>query len=409
MSVRIWLWSALVMIPQCCNESALLAFEDVQSNAEQADKLAFTLSEYTAISNPTNEQRGDIEQVTKKLRALGPTGLRATIRAWETKSQEGAHEIHLRRLDRQLDLIAGQKHARSSRLYWYKSLEAAQAKSLKSKRPILSLRLLGHLDKDMSCANSRFFRRFLYTNPQISDLLSQQFILHWQPVREVPIATINFGDGRKLKQPISGNSTHLAVTDQGRVIDALPGLVTPSEFMRWAQSLLVLHKRYLALPMTDFQQHLQSWHQSRARLRRQQSDLTIGVEQRVSDLNPLDPRWKTAAKEMKGRTPNTTLGRAKQDTRTAAAAMITAPLKMAAELPLFRMVESLEPRTTQDSFFNLYGLQPKLDDWYAHDVTTGDYDKLTNRIYKELFLMPLTDPWLGLSNQDRSIALDQKE
>ena len=88
--------------------------------------------------------------------------------------------------------------------------------------------------------------------------------------------------------------------------------------------------------------------------------------------------------------------------------MRIAPLKMAAELPVLRMVESLESRVQHDSFFNLYGLQPKLDDWYTRDMETGDYDKLTHRIYKELFLMPLNDPWLGLSPEDRYIALEHR-
>ncbi|MGI9465566.1 MAG: hypothetical protein ACR2OA_00445 [Rubripirellula sp.] len=408
MSMRICLLSLTIILPLWLEESTVLVLGNVGSHAKQADNLAAKLSQLTAKQSPTEEQQKEVAQVTGQLRALGPAGLAATIEAWKTESQRGADPSQLRLMDQQIDLIAGQKQARACNLYWYKSLSVAKAKSIVFKRPILSLRLLGHLDEDLSCANSRFFRRFLYTNPQIADFLGQHFILHWQPVCDVPIATVDFGNGRKLQQPIIGNSVHLAVTGEGRVIDALPGLVTPTEFMNWAQSLLDLHTTCLSLPATDFQQHLQRWHQNRAQRRREQSELTIRVDQKVSDLNPIDPRWKMAAEQSKltiKRSDPTLLGK---DIPTAAAAMRTAPLKMAAELPLFRMVDSLVPRAAEDSFFNLYGLQPKLDDWYTRDLTTGDYDKLTNQIYEELFLMPLNDPWLGLSPKDRSIALDHR-
>ncbi len=408
MRMRVWLWSWVMILPLFLEEPAVTVSGNNEIYAEQANKLAARLSHITACETPTPEQLEDVARVTRQLRALGPTGLAATIKAWKTASLRGTDQLQLNRIDRQLDLIAGQKQARACNLYWYKSFAVARAKSIELKRPIISLRLLGHLDEDFSCANSRFFRRILYTNPQLADLLRQQFILHWEPVRDVPVATIDFGNGRKLQQPIIGNSVHLAVSGEGRVIDALPGLVTPTEFMHWARSILELHNMCLSLSATDFQQHLQLWHRNRAQQRRQQSDLTIRVDQKVSDLNPLDPRWKVAAKQMQLTAKRSAALPLEKATPTAAAAMRTAPLKMAAELPLFRMVDSLAPRAEEDSFFNLYGLQPKLDDWYAGDLTTGDYEKLTDRIYEQLFLMPLDDPWLGLSPADRSFALDQR-
>jgi len=62
----------------------------------------------------------------------------------------------------------------------------------------LSLRLLGRLDEDLSCANSRFFRISLYLNTEVSKLLRDRFILYWQSVRPAPRVTIDFGGGRKL-------------------------------------------------------------------------------------------------------------------------------------------------------------------------------------------------------------------
>ena len=101
-----------------------------------------------------------------------------------------------------------------------------------SGKPILSLRLLGRLDEELSCANSRFFRLILYSNTEVSALLREHFILHWQSVRPVPKVTIDFGDGRKLERTLTGNSIHYILDSDGRPMDALPGLYGPQAFIR---------------------------------------------------------------------------------------------------------------------------------------------------------------------------------
>ena len=408
MNKQNWLWSSIVFLPLLIGDATTLASGPRESNDEQAESLTQRMLSITSCQNLTRDQSGELAQLTKQLRSLGPTGLIAALKSREAAARGGTTEHQLGLIDQQLDIIAGQQQARTCQLFWYKSLAAAKAQSIELKRPILSLRLLGNLDQDLSCANSRFFRQVLYANPQIANTLRQQFILHWQPVRDVPIATIDFGDGRKLRQPIIGNSVHLVLTKEGRVIDALPGLVTPTEFARWTKSVSQLHSTLISLPKATCKQHVQLWHSDRAQRRRRQSDLTIEPNQAVSDLNPIDPRWKNAVKQLSLTANVTAENRLQKEAPNAAAAMRLAPLKMAAELPVLRMVESLESRVQHDSFFNLYGLQPKLDDWYTRDMETGDYDKLTHRIYKELFLMPLNDPWLGLSPDDRYIALEHR-
>src|SRR5664279_3744942 len=117
-------------------------------------------------------------------------------------------------------------------LTWYTDLAAAIAEARRTQRPILSLRLLGRLDQELSCANSRFFRRMLYPEPRINRVLRERFVLHWESVRPVPIVTIDFGNGKKLVKPITGNSVHLVLDMYGRPVDAIPGLVTPDVFLQ---------------------------------------------------------------------------------------------------------------------------------------------------------------------------------
>jgi hypothetical protein len=134
-----------------------------------------------------------------------------------------------------LDRLCQQRDCYASRLYWYPDLEKAKAAAAKSGKPILSLRLLGNLDQDLSCANSRFFRVALYPNTEVSKVLRDRFILHWQSVRPVPKVTIDFGDGRKLERTLTGNSIHYVLDASGRPIDAIPGLYGPQAFLRQLQ------------------------------------------------------------------------------------------------------------------------------------------------------------------------------
>src|SRR5204863_3294298 len=118
-----------------------------------------------------------------------------------------------------IDAIAAQRDASASKLFWYTDFAEAKRVAKDSGKPILSLRLLGHLDEELSCANSRFFRTTLYANAEVSDYLRDHFVLHWKSVRPVPRITIDFGDGRKVERTITGNSIHYVLDADGRILD----------------------------------------------------------------------------------------------------------------------------------------------------------------------------------------------
>jgi hypothetical protein len=112
------------------------------------------------------------------------------------------------RIDALIDRVAGQRYACVSGLYWHTDFEKAKADAAASGRPILSLRMLGKLTEECSCANSRFFRTTLYAHEEIARPRRERFVLHWRSVRPVPRVTIDFGDGRKLDRTVTGNSVH---------------------------------------------------------------------------------------------------------------------------------------------------------------------------------------------------------
>jgi hypothetical protein len=198
------------------------------ASASAACLLALVLSRFPTAGmgndTPPHPPAGDIrtDPQVARLRALGPAGLSQLISRYES-----THDVSLIPL---IDQVAAQKNAITSRLFWYTSLSEAKAAAVAQNKPILYLRMLGHLSDEYSCANSRFFRTVLYADPSVSSFLSENFILVWESQRPVPIVTIEFPDGRKLRRTLVGNSIHYVLDKNGRIIDALPGLYSPDRF-----------------------------------------------------------------------------------------------------------------------------------------------------------------------------------
>ncbi|HTJ43498.1 MAG TPA: hypothetical protein VL463_15445 [Kofleriaceae bacterium] len=170
------------------------------------------------------------------LRAEGPAALARLLKTYDALAAGDAKQ----RLGATIDKVAGQRFATVSRMYWYTDLEAAKAEAKQTGKPILSLRMLGRLDEDLSCANSRFFRTILYSNATLGPWLRDHFVLHWSSERNVPKVTIDFGDGRVLERTVTGNSAHFVLDSSGRPLDVLPGLYAPSAFQEELTKSLAL-------------------------------------------------------------------------------------------------------------------------------------------------------------------------
>ena len=187
-------------------------------------------------------EAGQAEAAIGRLRAAGPEGLASLLdakkeideqirRTLATNSPPDYSSVFAR-LSNAIDRVGGAKYCTSSRLYWYTDFEQAKAVAQKSGKPILTLRMLGNLSDEFSCANSRFFRTTLYSNAEIAKTLRERFVLHWRSVRPVPKVTIDFGDGRKMERTLTGNSIHYVLMPDGQVVDAIPGLYGPKAFLK---------------------------------------------------------------------------------------------------------------------------------------------------------------------------------
>jgi hypothetical protein len=224
-----------------------------------------TLSIALSLTGATQAAPTITEQDVAAHRAQGQAGLSAFLATYGQdlaigSAQKPETTVAARAA---LDQLCQQRDCHASQLYWYTDLEKAKTAAQASGKPILSLRLLGKLNEDLSCANSRFFRVALYPNAAVSKVLREQFILHWQSVRPVPTVTIDFGDGRKLVRTVTGNSIHYVLDPSGRPLEAIPGLYGPQAFLQQLQRAEQLARDYSQRSREEQAALLQQYHRDR--------------------------------------------------------------------------------------------------------------------------------------------------
>jgi len=399
----------------------------------------------------------DPEQVAgavETLRRFGPRAVPALIEAIESDETLAANPA---RWSDRLDAVCAMKDCADARLFWYTDLDAALEQAQATGRPVLSLRLLGRLDEELSCANSRLFRLALYTHPQISRVLRDGWVLHWHTVREVPTVSIRFGPDRAgperfLEGTVTGNSIHYVLDIQGRIVDALPGLYGPGAFL---DALTVARLRAVeagAEPDSRFVVAQARYHEGRARAtwRALGHDLKrLGVEQPAEVARELTRGAGPTGSRVSVRSPSArdavprAMTKAVIETEVVDAIVLDAVAldpgragSAAADLdwpaigtlhpewngPIPVNVEALRRRLPAgadlgvalgtlerlflaDTAQNEYSLRPVLRRWLGSSAPQRDLEAFDERVYADLFLTPLSDPWLGLSPENLYTAL----
>ncbi|HEX4646045.1 MAG TPA: hypothetical protein VH598_10585, partial [Verrucomicrobiae bacterium] len=357
-----------------------------------------------------------------------------------------------------LDAVSGQCDSHASCLYWYTDFEKAKAAAKASGKPILSLRLLGKLDEEYSCANSRFFRTTLYANAEVSKYLRDHFILHWQSVRPVPRITIDFGDGRRIERTITGNSVHYVLDSNGEPVDALPGLYGPKAFLNALAEAEAAALRCAGLAGDEKAEYLRQYHRAcqTAISKEWNEDLARIGDGKVSFVKNDVVAWKdaTPTAQMAGKVAISKSavespmlkslkpkggakgqpGRADLDDETwakiaalhaaeakldaAAEALIlsknptafqasqVATAKRQVESPYLNTLRNLQRSIAEDTVRNEFLLHSQIHEWFAQGAAPGDLRRLNTKIYAELFLTPESDPWLGLAPADTFTGLE---
>jgi len=276
-------------------------------------------------------------------------------------------------------------------------------------------------------------RTVLYANPDVSKYLRENFVLAWTSERPVPRITIDFGDGRVLESTVAGNAAHYVLDAQGRPLDVLPGLYEPRTFKRNLERALWLHTSVKGKVDAARDAELGSYHVERM----EGAELNLrrpgpGQSQFMSDqsspdweqlalfnlnLTALDRRSvvlmarELPAEERRALTPEriTEIHAQTRPYPSARRAADTTMSKMMIEAPVVTQVEQSDSglqgmlsrfmeALTVDTVRNEMEFRPAISRWFAAGEVT-DFATLNERVYREIFLTPGDDPWLGLKRE----------
>lgn len=391
-----------------------------------------------------SENPGEAAVAIPELRRMGPAGLDALFTEYAGDIRQHAagtdrDPARWARIAAALDQVAQQRDAYSSHLYWFTDLEQAKLLAAETKRPILSLRLLGNLTDEFSCANSRFFRTALYSNPSVAGYLRANYVLYWSSERAAPRITIDYGDGRKLERTITGNSIHYILDANGAPLDALPGLYGPGAFLRELVRDAALVKSLASKNEEQRYAALLAYHQ----LRMKETTSAWRADLVAAGVNPRDARLQATQDPgavdaapraiSKAVVEFDVLKSITTDTRSLAsltdlqawskianrhlgeAALHTdsyglirqemfpgrvGPLPAGEANTLDAAIRKFIANIALDTIRNEYLLRSQMHAWFVADGGYADFATLNARVYKDLFLTPSTDPWLGLYAPD---------
>jgi hypothetical protein len=349
----------------------------------------------------------------------GEEGLAALLAQYDSLPEGAERE----RASDRIDALAGQRYAAWARLYWYRDLEAAKEQARKLSKPILSLRMLGRLDEDLSCANSRFFRVVLYANQDVSAFLRDNFVLHWSSERPVPKVTIDMGDGRRIETTLAGNSAHYVLDSDGRAIDVLPGLYSPAAFVRALSEVLPLATLSPRLSDADrlsfvrehFARSAEAAALAWSTAPMSAADLPAGGGPAIATAERLTISKREVEKPIVDALSNLSLPSdapiavrrvfdARLDANSQRLLAHLQPLDWMHDrepLPprgIEALVRTFESAIARDTQVNELVLRPQARAVFFRDGALSSLAAINERIYAEVFKTPATDPWLGLSN-----------
>src|SRR5258708_7701151 len=340
----------------------------------------------------------------------------------EERLQHPDDTVAAARRSEALDRVCKQRDCAWSGLFWYTDLGAAEREAKRTNRPILSLRLLGNLDEELSCANSRFFRTTLYANRDIARFIRAAFVLHWSSERPAPKVTIDYGDGRRVVRTITGNSVHYLLAPDGTPLDAAPGLYAPKAFYNVLNEMRVLFDQYQRWPAAERAAKIAAWHKQRLTA----DEITVA---RTSNSPVIAiPAWEIARiAQTKGIVEQPLLDRLSVGLpsnvsgfapRVGAGSWIATDRNGFDERSLALMMNKhfggragsekefqpilarLRQTVGEDTRRNEKEIRPAILRMIVEAHGKLTLEELNRKVYDQVFLTPQSDPWLGLVPAD---------
>jgi hypothetical protein len=221
----------------------------------------------------------------------------------------------------------------------------------------------------------------LFSNPEVSALVRDQFVAAWESVRPVPIVEIDFGNGTKLKRTVNGNIATYLCTPEGRVLDVIPGLNSPEAYLDDLRHALNLYRATFAR-CADVEKILCGYHRenlttptvyewvindaAKARIERL-IKMSLDMKQTAKGLHIVPGPYARPAADSK---------------------------KWEVEQPVRALTAEDAAILAADTELNRKERKPLLHKILSEKIVTPA--EITKRVYKEVLHCDLDDPYLGL-------------
>lgn len=213
----------------------------------------------------------------------------------------------------------------------------------------------------------------IFSDPEVSKFVRDNFVAAWESVRPVPIVEIDFGNGNKLKRTLNGNiATYLCMPD-GRVLDIVTGLVEPKAYLRELKYAINLYRaaRY------GFEKTVLAYHKDNLKeTTRYEMEVPDYAKSRIEQ-----PMKKAVHLEL-------ALFADELERRDVG--------KEAIERPMRKMTEE-EKLLRDDTRLNLIERRPAVHAILSKKIVVPA--DLTKRLYKDVLHCDLDDPYLGLATK----------
>ncbi|MBV9242525.1 MAG: hypothetical protein JO314_11010, partial [Acidobacteria bacterium] len=248
--------------------------------------------------------------------------------------------------------------------------------------------------------------------------------------------TIDFGDGRKIERTITGNSIHYILSEDGDVIDAIPGLYSPAEFMAYLTGADMMNAQLRTMPALQRSLALMKFRKTnfdRIIAARDAAVAKAGVtltEPKAGTIAILAAPMAMAKAVIVDEYSILRVyddfakfePEIKFDDWVKLAKIYASDLKIDQSTVKFVRRQNAKTGLSEAEFATLF---KKIDDFVALDTTRNDYlfhtkiyqwlnegrgnkdlEELNAQVYDQIFKTPNYDKWLGLYSPDVYTALD---
>jgi len=152
------------------------------------------------------------------------------------------------------------------KVHWHASFDDAKLAAERSGKPIFRFQMLGSLDRQYCCSNSRIARDVLFSSAEIAEYIDASFEPVWESVRPVPLVTIDFGNDHVLRRSLHGNIATYLCSPGGVVYDILPGIYSPSLYRSQLEAFKALADSAKSQPAGSLAKFLSEYHTQKAAL-----------------------------------------------------------------------------------------------------------------------------------------------